>query len=89
MVVLSMLSTREGGRVGHMWGIEQIFNQMPHCRAINIGQTPHHFAINTILIKVILVQIALIRAQNANQNHQSGDAIDDQIPHICPPPSGA
>ena len=41
-----------------------------------------------MLIKVILVQIALTRAQNANQNHQSGDAIDDQIPHICPPPLG-
>jgi hypothetical protein len=75
---------RGGGRayVGHM----------PHCRAITIIQTPHHFAtnsINTILIKVILVQIALTRAQNANQNPQGGDAIDDQIPHICAPPSGA
>ena len=35
-----------------------------------------------------MVQIALTRAQNANQNPQSGDAIDDQIPHICPPPLG-
>jgi hypothetical protein len=62
---------------------------MPHCRAINIGQIPHHFAnINTILLKIILVQIALTRVQNANQNPQGGDAIDDQIPHICrhPPP---
>jgi hypothetical protein len=24
--------------------------------------------------------------QNANQNPQGGDAIDDQIPHICPTP---
>ena len=31
-----------------------------------------------------LVQIALTRDQNANQNPQGGDAIDDQIPHICP-----
>ena len=32
-----------------MWGIcffDQIFNQMPHCWAINIGQIPYHFAIN-------------------------------------------
>ena len=36
---------------------------MPHCWAINIGQIPYHFAINTILIKVILVQIALTWAQ--------------------------
>ena len=32
------------------------------------------------------VQIAPTRGQNANQNIQGGDAIDDQIPHICPTP---
>jgi hypothetical protein len=38
---------QRGGRtyVGHLI-FEQIFNQMPHCWAINIGQIPHHFAIN-------------------------------------------
>ena len=42
-----------------------------------------------MLIKVI-GSIAPTRGQNANQNPQGGDAIDDQIPHICPtpPPSG-
>ena len=90
---LSMLSPRGGG-VGHRWGIwffEQIFNQMPHRRAINIGQMPHHFAINCnkyYVNKSHSVQIAPTRGQNANQNPQGGDAIDDQIPHICqtPPP---
>jgi hypothetical protein len=33
-----------------------------------------------------LVQIAPTRGQNADQNPQGGDAIDDQIPHICPTP---
>jgi hypothetical protein len=63
---------------------------MPHRRAINIGQMPHHFAINTILIKVIRFKLPPTRGQDANQNPQGGDAIDDQIPHIYPtsPPSG-
>jgi hypothetical protein len=68
--------------VGHF---EQIFNQMPHRRAINIGQIPHHcnkYYIN----KSHSVQIAPTRVQNANQNPQGGDAIDDQIPHKGPPP---
>ena len=53
---LSMLSPRGGGGSGIGGAFdffEPIFNQMPHRRAINIGQMPHHFAINTILIKVI------------------------------------
>jgi hypothetical protein len=70
------------------WGIyffEQIFNQMPHRGAINISQIPHHFAINCnkyYINKNNFVQIALTRAQNANQNPQGGDAIDYKIPHI-------
>jgi hypothetical protein len=63
---------------------------MPHRRAINIGQMPHHFAINCnkyyINNKSHSVQIAPTLGQNANQNPQGGDAIDDQIPHICPTP---
>ena len=62
---------------------------MPHRRAINIGQIPHHFAINCnkyYINKIHSVQIAPTRGQNANQNPQGGDAIDDQIPHICPTP---
>jgi hypothetical protein len=50
---------------------------------------PHHFAINCnkyYISKSHLVQIALTQAQNANQNPQDGDAIDYEIPHICPPP---
>jgi hypothetical protein len=62
---------------------------MPHRRAINIGQIPHHFAINCnkyYINKSHLVQIAPTRGQNTNQNR--GDAIDDQTPHIqyAPPP---
>ena len=80
---------QRGGGVRHRWGIwffEQIFNQMPHRRAINIGQIPHHFAINCnkyYINKSHSVQISPNWGQNANQN---GDAIDDQIPHICPTP---
>ena len=62
---------------------------MPHRRAINIGQMSHHFAINCnkyYINKSNLVQIAPTQGQNADQNPQGGDAIDDQIPHICPPP---
>ena len=62
---------------------------MPHRWAINIGQMPHHFAINCnkyYINKSDPVQIAPTRGQNANQNPQSGNAIDDQIPHICPNP---
>jgi hypothetical protein len=62
---------------------------MHHRRAINIGQMPYHFAINCnkyYINKSHSVQIAPTRGQNANQNPQGGDAIDDQIPHICPPP---
>ena len=62
---------------------------MPHHRAINIGQMPHHFAINCnkyYINKSHSFQIAPTRGQNADQNPQGGDAIDDQIPHICPPP---
>ena len=62
---------------------------MPHRRAINIGQIPHHFAINCnkyYINKSHLVQIALTQAKNANQNPQGGDAIDYEIPHICPTP---
>jgi hypothetical protein len=62
---------------------------MPHRRAINIGRIPHHFAINCnkyYINKSNLVQIALTQAQNANQNPQGGDAIDYEIPHICPTP---
>ena len=50
---------------------------------------PHHFAINCnkyYVNKSHLVQIAPTWGQNANQNPQGGDAIDDQIPHICPTP---
>ena len=50
---------------------------------------PHHFAINCnkyYINKSHLVQIAPTRGQNANQNPQGGDAIDDQIPNICPTP---
>ena len=50
---------------------------------------PHHFAINCNIYyinKSHLVQIALTQAQNANQNPQGGDAIDYEIPHICPTP---
>ena len=54
---------------------------MPHRRAINIGQMPHHY-----INKSRSVQIAPTRGQNSDQNPQGGDAIDDQIPHICPPP---
>jgi hypothetical protein len=49
----------------------------------------HHFAINCnkyYINKSNLVQIAPTQGQNADQNPQGGDAIDDQIPHICPPP---
>ena len=42
---LSMLSRRGGSGIGGAF-FEQIFNQMPHRGAINIGQIPHHFAIN-------------------------------------------
>jgi hypothetical protein len=62
---------------------------MPHRRAINFGQMPHHFAINCnkyYINKSHSVQIAPTRGRNANQNPQGGVAIDDQIPHICPPP---
>jgi hypothetical protein len=64
---------------------------MPHRRAVNIGQLSHHFPINcnkyyNFINKSHLVQIALTQAQNANQNPQSGDAIDYKIPHICPTP---
>jgi hypothetical protein len=62
---------------------------MRHRRAINIGQIPHHFAINWnkyYINKSHSVQIASTRGQIANQNPQGEDAIDDQIPHICPPP---
>ena len=84
------------GGVGHRWGIwffEQIFNQMPHHRAINIGKIPHYFAINCnkyYINKSHSDQIAPTVGQNANQNPQGGDTIDDQVPHICPtpPPSG-
>ena len=58
-------------------------------RAINIDQMPHHFAINCnkyYINKSHSVQIAPTRGQNANQNPQGGDAIDNQIPHICPTP---
>ena len=51
---------------------------MPHRRAINIGQMPHHFAINCnkyYINKSHSVQIAPTRGQNANQNPQGGDAI--------------
>ena len=50
---LSMLSLRGGGG----WGQEYVGHfsiKCPHCRAINIDQIPHHFAINTILIKIII-----------------------------------
>ena len=50
---------------------------------------PHHFAINCNkydVNKSHSVQIAPTRGLNANQNPQRGDAIDDQIPHICPTP---
>jgi hypothetical protein len=49
MVVLMHLSMLSQRGVGHMWDIwffDQIFNQMLHCLAINIGQIPYHFAIN-------------------------------------------
>ena len=51
---------------------------MPHRRAINIGQMPHHFAINCnkyYINKSHSVQIAPTRSQNADQNPQGGDAI--------------
>ena len=81
---------QRGGRayVGHLIFQSNFQSNAPLLGNKYWSNTPH-FAINTILIKVILIQIALTRAQNANQNPQSGDAIDDQIPHICPPPSGA
>ena len=50
---------------------------------------PHHFAINCnkyYVNKSHSVQIAPTQGQNANQNPQGGDAIDHQIPHICPTP---
>jgi hypothetical protein len=62
---------------------------MPPRRAINIGQIPHHFTINCnkyYINKSHSVQITPTRGQNANQNPQGGDAIDDQLPHICPTP---
>jgi hypothetical protein len=63
---------------------------MPHRWAlINIGQMPHHFAINCnkyYINKSHSVQIAPTWGQNANQNPQGGDAVDDQIPHICRTP---
>jgi hypothetical protein len=64
---------------------------MPQRRAKNIDQMPHHFAINCnkyYINKSHSVQIAPTRGQNSDQNPQGGDAIDDQIPHICPPPLG-
>ena len=61
-----MLSPRGRG-VGHRWGIwffEQIFNQMPHYRAINIGQIPHHFAINhrqsNVMVTKMLIKIPMV-----------------------------
>ena len=69
-----------------MWGIsffEQIFNQMRHRRAINIGQMPQHFAINCnkfYINKSHSVQIAPTRSQNADQNPQGVDA----TPHMPP-----
>jgi hypothetical protein len=44
---------------------------MPHRRAINIGQIPHHFAINTVLIKVIRIKLP-----------QFGDKILIKIPRV-------
>ena len=47
---LSILSPRGGGGSGICRGafdfLKQIFNQMLQCRALNIGQMAHYFAIN-------------------------------------------
>jgi hypothetical protein len=62
---------------------------MPHRRAINIGQIPHHLAINCnkcYINKSHLVQIAPTRDQNTNQNPQGGDATYGQIPRKMPDP---
>jgi hypothetical protein len=65
------------------------FNQMPHRRAINIGQIPHHFAINTILIKVIRFKLPQLGAKILIKIPRVGMQLMVKYPaYASPPPSG-
>ena len=88
-----MLSPRGGGSgicgvLGHLIFLANFQSNAPPSGNKYWSNTPP-FCNKYYINKSHLVQIALTQAQNANQNPQGGDAIDYEIPHICPtPPQG-
>jgi hypothetical protein len=83
---------QRGGGGGHRWGIwffEQIFNQMPHRRAINIGQIPHYFAINCnkyYINKVIWFKSPQLGAKMLIKIPRVGMQLMIKYPTYSPPP---
>ena len=59
---------------------------MPHHRAINIGQMPHHFAINTILIKVIRFKLPQLGAKMLIKIPRVGMQLMIKYPTYARPP---
>ena len=93
---LSMLSPREGGGGGgsgiggHLIFLANFQSNAPPSGNKYWSNAPPFcnklIAINTMLIKVVRFKLPQLRAKMLIKNPQGEDAIDDQIPHICPTP---